>query len=149
MARVKVDLPDKFIFSTTVDVFMQHINYGRHLDNAALLSLVGEARVRFFQRLGFADELQVDGVGMILCDLAMQYRAEIFHGDRLTVDLALADDNRRGFDLCWRVSSKRLGKEAARGKHGVMFMDYQTHKVVDVPPLFNERLQDFLSEVSL
>ena len=53
MARVTLELPERFGFSTEVQVYLSLVNYGGHLDNALLLTLVSEARVRFFQSLGY------------------------------------------------------------------------------------------------
>ena len=55
MARIKIDLPDHFVFSTEIPIYIGHINYGHHLDNALLLSLISEARVRFFKSLGYTE----------------------------------------------------------------------------------------------
>ena len=49
MARIQIELPERFIFSTEISIYINHINYGHHLDNAALLMLVSEGRVRFFK----------------------------------------------------------------------------------------------------
>ena len=54
MARVIIDLPDSFMFSTEVPIYIGHINHGHHLDNAALLMLVsaftGHAHARALYR---------------------------------------------------------------------------------------------------
>ena len=60
MPRIKIELPDAFPFSTDIPIYIGHINYGHHLDNAQLMSLVSEARVRFFKFLGYT-ELDVEG----------------------------------------------------------------------------------------
>ena len=135
MARIKIELPDRFAFSTEVPIHIGLINYGHHLDNAALLSLVSEARVRFFKSLGYS-ELDVDGVGIVVADVAAQYRSEAFHGETLMVEMAADDFNKYGCDLVWRLSDKASGREVARGKHGIMFFDYAARKAVGVPPAF-------------
>ena len=71
VARIRIELPDRFSFSTTITVYISHINYGNHLDNSALLSLVSEARVRFFKALGYS-ELDVEGLGIIVADAAIK-----------------------------------------------------------------------------
>ena len=48
MARLQFELPTQFIFSTDIPIYISHVNQGGHLDNAQLLTLVSEARVRFF-----------------------------------------------------------------------------------------------------
>src|SRR5512133_2024778 len=73
MARIQIRLPSQFAFSTDIALYQSHINYGGHLDNALLLTLVSEARVRFFKSLGYT-ELNVEGVGILVADAALQYR---------------------------------------------------------------------------
>ena len=140
MARIKIELPDRFAFSTEVPIHIGLINYGHHLDNAALLSLVSEARVRFFKSLGYS-ELDVEGVGIVVADVAAQYRSEAFHGETLVVEMAADDFNKFGCDLVWRVSDQASGREVARGKHGIIFFDYTARKPVGVPPAFAARVR--------
>lgn len=138
MARVHIDLPEQFPFRTELALYIQHINYGNHLDNAVLLSLVSEARVRFLGSLGYT-ELNVEGLGIIVTDAAVQYKSEAFHGEVLAFDLAPMEFNKYGFDLVWRASEKTSGREVARGKTGIVFLDYATRKVARAPAGFLAR----------
>ena len=135
MARIKIELPDRFAFSTEVPIHIGLINYGHHLDNAALLSLVSEARVRFFKSLGYT-ELDVDGVGIVVADAAVQYKSEAFHGEVLVFEMAPDDFNKYGCDLVWRATDKASGREVARGKTGIIFFDYGARRPVPVPAGF-------------
>lgn len=137
MPRIKIELPEKFSFSTEITVYIGHINYGHHLDNALLLSLVSEARVRYFKSLGYT-EMDVEGVGIIVADAAVQYLAEAFHGDVLIFELAASDFNKYGCDLTYRIREKQSGREIARGKTGILFFDYAIKKPVAVPAGFIE-----------
>lgn len=141
MPRVTIDLPEKFTFSTDIAIYINHINYGAHLDNSALLSLVSEARVRFFKALGYS-ELDVEGAGIVVADAAVQYRSEAFHGEVLRFDMAAQDFNKYGCDLAYQVCEKESGREVARGKTGIVFFDYQSKKPVLVPPAFIRRSQE-------
>lgn len=140
MPRVVIDLPDRFDFTTEIAIYINHINYGNHLDNSALISLVSEARVRFFQALGYT-ELDVEGVGIIVADAAVQYRAEAFHGDVLVFAMAATDFNKYGCDLVYRVTEKGDGREIARGKTGILFFDYDLKKPVAAPANFVHRVR--------
>ncbi|MDR1994345.1 thioesterase family protein [Azonexus sp.] len=135
MPRIKIDLPARFAFATDVPIYINHINYGNHLDNAALLALVSEARVRFFKALGYS-ELDVEGVGIIVADAAVQYRAEAFHGEIMVVEMAADDFNKYGCDLVWRLTDKASSREVARGKHGIVFFDYAARQPTGVPAAF-------------
>ena len=138
MARVKIDLPDNFAFSTEIPVYIGHINYGNHLDNAAMLSLVSEARMRFFASMGYS-ESNVDGVGIIVADAAIQYKAEVFYGDLLRFEMTASDFSRLGCDLLYRVTRVSDSTEVARGKTGIVFFDYQERAKANVPQAFAAR----------
>ena len=135
-----IELPENFTFSTNIAIYISHINYGAHLDNAALLSLVSEARVRFFKSLGYT-ELNIEGVGIVVADAAIQYRSEAFHGETLRFDMAASDFNKYGCDLVYRISDTASGREVARGKAGIMFFDYTSKEKTLVPPSFIQRCQ--------
>ncbi len=138
MARVQIDLPEAFPFSTDITLYLSHINYGGHLDNALLLTVVSEARVRFFKSMGYT-ELDVEGVGIIVADAALQYRSEAFHGEVMAVAMTARDFHPKGCDLVWRMAEHSSGREVARGKTGIVFFDYSQRKVVAVPPAFGAR----------
>lgn len=138
MARVQIELPEHFAFSTEIQLYLSHINYGGHLDNALLLTLVSEARARFFKSMGYT-ELDVEGVGIVVSDAAVQYKAEAFHGETMVVRMVADDFGSKGCDLIWCMNEKTSGHEVARGKTGIVFFDYSTRKVAPVPENF--RLQ--------
>ena len=140
MARVIIELPEHFLFTTDIPIYIGHINYGHHLDNAALIGLLSEARVRFFKSLGYT-ELDVEGVGIVVADAAMQYKSEAFHGETLVFQIAPADFNKYGCDLMWRASDKTSGREVARGKTGILFFDYTARRPAPVPEGFRQRTQ--------
>ena len=135
MARIELNLPDNFSFSTDVRVRISDINYGNHLGNDALLSLVHEARLQFLQSRGFS-ELDIDGCGLILTDAVIVYKSQGFHGDLLTILAAVGDFNKYGCDFFYKVIRKNGGKEVARAKTGVVFFDYNSQKMAPVPSAF-------------
>jgi acyl-CoA thioester hydrolase len=139
MARIEIQLPENFAFATELPLYIGHINYGGHLDNALLLALVSEARVRFFKSLGYG-ELDVEGAGIVVADAAVQYRSEAFHGETMVVGMAARDFNKYGCDLVWRMRDQASGREVARGKTGIVFFDYAVRRVTTVPEKFRQRL---------
>lgn len=138
MARIQIQLPDSFPFATEITLLIGHINYGNHLDNAQLLGVVSEARLRFFKSMGYS-ELDIDGRGIVVADAALQYRSEAFHGEVMQVDMGAADFNDYGCDLVWRMREQASGREVARGKTGIVFFDYGERKKAAVPEGFRRR----------
>ena len=139
MPRVKLSLPDHFTFSTEIQVRVNDINYGGHLGNDAVLALAQEARVRFLSHYGFTEH-DVGGVGIIMTDAVVVYKAEAFYGDVLTIEVAVDGIELVGCDFLYRIARKGSAKEVARVKTGIAFFDYSTRKVVEVPGRFREAL---------
>ncbi len=136
MARVEIDLPEAFLFETTLPVRIGDVNYGGHLGNDSVLSLAHEARMRFLAAHGFPSELDVAGVGLVMCDAAVVYRAEGRWGMELRVQVAAADVRTRGFDLVFRMTDAATGREIARAKTGMLWFDYAARKLVRMPEAF-------------
>ena len=140
MARIQIELPEQFPFTTEITLYLSHMNYGGHLDNALLLTVVSEARARFFKSLGYR-ELDIEGVGIVISDAALQYRSEAFHGEVMLVRMGAADFSSKGCDLLWCMNERSSHREVARGKTGIVFFDYATRKVTQVPENFRARLE--------
>ncbi len=139
MARIAVNLPKHFPFSTEIPVNTGQINQAGHLDNAQLLAIVSEVRMRYVKSLGYPNELDIEGVGVIIADAAVQYKSEAFLDEVMVVRMTAGDFSPKGCDLLWIMSEKISGREVARGKTGVIFFDYANRKVAAVPASFRQR----------
>lgn len=135
MARIKLELPEHFPFSTELRVRITDVNYGGHLGNDALLGLLHEARVQFLAHYGLS-ELDIGGAGIIMTDSVIVYKSEAFPNERLTIAIAATDFNKYGCDFVYRVTERTSGREVARAKTGIVFFDYQKRAVQKIPPLF-------------
>ena len=135
MARIKLDLPEHFPFSTELRVRITDVNYGGHMGNDSLLGLLHEARVRFLEHCGFS-ELNICGLGLIMADSVIVYKSEAFPAETLVIAIAVADFNRYGCDFVYRVTEKRSGREVARAKTGIVFFDYQQRAIQNAPQSF-------------
>lgn len=135
MARVKIELPEKFSFQTEIPVRISDINYGGHLGNDAILSIIQEARLRFLKSHGLS-EIEKDRTGIIMADAAIQYKSEGFYGDVLIVEIALADTTNTGCDLIYRITNKESKKIVAIAKTGIVFFDHDKKKIIQVPSKF-------------
>ena len=143
MARVELKLPSQFVFSTELRVRVTDLNYGNHVGNDAVLALMHEARLQFYQGLGFKDEISFDGrIGQVISDAVIVYKAEAFYGDVLTCKIAVEDFNNYGFDVFYLIENKNSEKEIARGKTGIVCFDYEKRKIAPAPAILLERLRN-------
>lgn len=137
MGRITVAVPDQFGFAMEMDVPIAFINRGNHLGNDSLVSCLNEARLAYMQAR-FGDPYTVDGAAMINADLAVEYRAEAYHGDRLRIEVAANDFHRYGCDFVYRVSCVGDGRLVALAKTGMLLFDFDKKKLQEAPPAFFE-----------
>lgn len=145
MSRIELTAPAHVHFRTRLQIYVGHINESGHLDNAQLLTLVSEARQRFFQHLGFT-QTSVGDLGIILADTAVQYRSEAFQGETLEFAVTAHDFNRYGCDLFYTIHALdehgHPAREVARVKNGIVFFDYRhTRKIASLPEIFRQALE--------
>jgi YbgC/YbaW family acyl-CoA thioester hydrolase len=141
MARIQIDLPESFLYTTELTVRASDLNYGAHVGHDAILTLLQEARILFYRSLGFSSELSFEGsVGQIIADAALQYKSESFLGDVLAISIAVADVTKVSFDMLYRIDNKNTGKEVARGKTGIVCFDYEKRKVAAVPEVLRVKI---------
>jgi acyl-CoA thioester hydrolase len=135
MARIKVELPAQFAFSTTIPVRITDLNYGNHVGNDTILSMIHEARVQFLKKLGYG-ELDLAGVGLIMSDVAIEFKSELFYGDEVFVSVAAGDLTKISFDLYYKLekrSSEETTQVVAVAKTGMVCYDYSKKKVAAIP----------------
>ena len=139
MGRIKIDLPHLFIFNTIISIRISDLNYGGHLGNDSILSLVHEARVQFLQQYN-CKEMDVYGAGLIMSDAAIEFKQEAFYNDVLKIYVTIGDFSRLGFDLFYKLAKLKGDGESviAVAKTGMVCFDYDKKKVVSVPEEFKQ-----------
>ncbi|RYD93568.1 MAG: thioesterase [Sphingobacteriales bacterium] len=132
MARIRLELPESFSFSTHIPVRVTDLNYGNHLGNDALLGLIHEARMQYLAAAG-ASELSFFGAALIMSDAAIEYKGEGFFGDVLRFEVIATEWSRVGFELYYRVTKDEGKTPVAYAKTGMITFDYSARKIVPVP----------------
>ncbi|HSD63650.1 MAG TPA: thioesterase family protein [Ignavibacteriaceae bacterium] len=133
-------MPEKFEFSTDISVRITDINYGNHLGNDSLLSLIHEARVRYLNNIGFS-EVNIGGYGIIMVDSVIIYKSEVIYGDELIFSIAVINVSNTGCDFYYHVKKKNSSKDTAIAKTGIVFFDYNKKKITTVPKIFIEKVE--------
>lgn len=142
MARIKIELPANFVFSTTIPVRITDVNYGGHVGNDSILSMLHEARMQFLSSRGYS-ELSLEGVSLIMADVAIEFKAELFYGEEVIASVAATEFSKLGFELYYKLEKEVKGarKLVATAKTGMICFNYDTRKVAAVPALAAEKLQ--------
>lgn len=141
MARVKIDITTGSLFTTQIPVRITDINYGNHVGNDALVSMVHEARMRWLTSGGYS-ELDLKGASLIMGDLAVVYKCESFYGDMLDFSISVEGITAVSFEIYYSITTVRNGVTVtiAQAKTGMVCYDYTLKKVVAIPAVFKTYL---------
>lgn len=142
MPRLKLKPLESYGFFTDITVRITDLNYGGHLGNDSLLSMVHEARVAFLRFYGFTEK-DFGGVSLIIGDSAIVYQGEAFAGDVLRFEIAAGEPTGRGFRLFFRVIRRTGNSPIALVENGMVCYDYSSRTTKSLPSetmkIFNPR----------
>ncbi len=143
MGRVKLKFPaGDPLFTTTIPIRIGDINYGNHVGNDAVLSIIHEARMLMLRSKGYT-EMNAGGNSLIMADVMIAYKGEGFYGDIFTIKVYAEEITERTFDLLYHISTVGNGAstDIAQAKTGMVCFDYENRKVA----LMKDELKQFLS----
>jgi acyl-CoA thioester hydrolase len=134
MPRTKLILPEHFPFTTEIPVRITDLNYANHVGNDSILSIIHEIRVQFLRHHGY-QESNLAGVGLIMSEVSIEFRSELFYGDILWASVAAAEFSRVGFELYYKLEKKSGERmlSVAFARTGMICYDYSQKKIVSVP----------------
>ncbi|MEI2738265.1 MAG: thioesterase family protein [Chitinophagaceae bacterium] len=141
MARIKIDLPETFHFSCKIPVRITDINYGGHVGNDTVLSILHEARMQFFKNFGYT-EMNFGGTGLIMSDVAIEFKSELFYGDIVIASVTAGEISKVGFDIIYKIEKHADDKIkiAALARTGMICYDYKKKRIVAVPEEAKQKL---------
>ncbi|KTD61865.1 acyl-CoA thioesterase [Legionella spiritensis] len=133
--NIKVPFIENSIFSTVIEVRIGDINYGNHLGHDSVVSFLHEARVRFLKKLGYS-ELDIEGYGILVTNLIINYLNEAFYFDKILIKIGLGEVKRTSINLIYNAMIRETDKEVANAITTITFYDFTEQKVTRVPKGF-------------
>lgn len=138
MPRAKLELPTSYHFTTEIPVRISDINYGGHVGNDSVLSILHEARLRLLIGHGWT-EMNIEGVSVIMSDSVIIYKSEAFYGESLRIQIAVKDFSKHGCDIYYLVRERESGREVVRAKTGIVFYNYEKRALAHIPEKFQQQ----------
>ena len=132
MARLQLKPLPYYPFSTEIKVRITDLNYGGHLGNDSLLSLVHEARIAFLADHGLTEK-DCFGVSLIIGDTAIIYQGEAFAGDSLKFEVCGGEPSSCGFRIFFRITRVPDASPIALIENGMVCFDYSKRRIVPLP----------------
>ena len=143
MERVKINLPETLLHKLRLRVRITDINYGNHTGNDRIVAMIHDVRAEWLRTNGYT-ELDINGTGLIMADLAMQFTGESFFGDELEVQLYVDKNSisKVAFNLYYLVTKVTSDGtfEIAKAKTGLVSFNYQIRKPAPFPPALTQML---------
>lgn len=127
-------------FRVAFPVRIGDINYGGHMGNDRFLLLFQEARLSFLTSLGASEREIGEGIGLIMSEAHVAFKAEVFYGDELEVSVRARDVKDNRFSLDYQVDRQGDGKTVATGYTLLAAFDYARRRVSRLPEPFRSRL---------
>jgi acyl-CoA thioester hydrolase len=134
MPRTKLVLPEHFSFTIEIPIRITDLNYGGHVGNDSILSILHESREQFLRSHDYK-EMDLAGVGLIMSDVTIEFKNELFYGDILRASVTANEFYRVGFDLYYKLEKKTAEKwtTVSTARTGMVCYDYKLKKLVAVP----------------
>src|SRR4051794_40966833 len=102
MSRIKIQLPEHFSFSTEIPIRITDLNYGGHVGNDTVFSLIHESRMQFLKHHGLS-ELGFEGVSLIMADAGVEFKSELFYGDIVRAFVTATDFTKIAFNIYYKL----------------------------------------------
>ncbi len=141
MSRLQLKPRKMYQYLTNLEVRVAEVNYGGHVGNDQMIALLHQARLNYLKSFGWS-EIDCAGVSLIMSDLAIQYKSQAYLGDSLNIEMAIAEPDKPGFRLFYRVLRAEDDVLIALAETGMVCFDYQTQKIQKLPEAILSVCQD-------
>jgi acyl-CoA thioesterase FadM len=134
MNRIKIEMPATFPFSARIPVRITDLNYGGHVGNDNILSIIHEARVQFLAHYGYS-EMNLAGAGLIMTNAAIEFKGELFYGDTIMAYVAAGDFSRIGFSFYYKLEkwTEHASSIVVLASTSMVCYDYNAKKIMSIP----------------
>ena len=142
MSHAKIEMPSSYKFTCEIPVRITDVNYGGHVGNDAILSIIHEARMQFLEQMGYS-EMNLGGVGLMMTRVGIEYKRELFHKETVIASVAVGEISSKGFDLYYLLEKITDGKKQTfvNAFSSMICYSYENKKVTNLPEEAKLKLQ--------
>ena len=126
-------------FCVEIPIRVSDLNYGNHLGYDRLVSILHQSRLKYLQFLGLKED-NIDGTGMIMKHLEVDYQGEAFFDDLLNVNIEFVPE-RTAVKAKYVITKNDSSQKVATAEETILFMNYETKKVKRLPKVFLEVIE--------
>jgi acyl-CoA thioester hydrolase len=113
-----------------------------HVNNAVYFRYFESARLAYFERVGFLDEMKRSGVGPILATTKCRFRKPLTYPDRIRIGASAKDLQDDRFTMLYCIESEALSTIAADGEGLIVAYDYNEKQKTAIPDSVRRAILD-------
>jgi acyl-CoA thioester hydrolase len=114
-----------------------------HVNNAAIITYLEQARVSYIRHLNLWDGKSFLEIGIILARVELDYKAPILITDQVEVGVKVSRMGNKSLDMDYLIREIESGKTFAEGRTVQVAFDYQKMKTIPIKPSWRETIQSF------
>jgi len=140
LGRIRLEPLKNYRFSHDQRILFSNINQALHVGSSQMANIIHDGRYIMLKSLG-ADELNLgDGkTGALLSDLVINFKAEIFLDETVTVETDIGEIEEKGFRIFYRILKN--GKTAVLAETGHICFNFFEKVICAVPEVLIEKLK--------
>ena len=116
-----------------------------HVNNIVYFRYFESARMEYFARLAYDQEMKNSGAGPILAETQCRFRAALEFPDFIATGARVSDIQSDRFQMQYAVASYRLGRIAAEGTGLIVSFDYRANKKTALPDEIVRKIREMES----
>lgn len=111
-----------------------------HVNNASYFTYMEEARCQFVEQIG------LQNVPLILASAKVDFRAQTFYGELLTIETWVTRIGNSSVDLANRILREDTEDVVFEGVAVIVHFDYQAQRPAPIPDEIRQQLQGYMEE---
>ena len=132
MERIKIKLPEHFIYREYFTIEQEDINMAQHMGNERILVHANSVRHRFFKYINFPEYDAQNQCGSIIANHSIVYKSEGFFNDKIECEAGFTNCTDTSFDLVMHFIKNGF-QTLAIVRTGIVYYDYQKREVMNMP----------------
>lgn len=112
------------------------------VNNSVYFRYFENARIEYFERIGFSEHKERTGIGAILASTQARFKMPLTYPDEVLVGTRISNIETDRFTMEYRVVSRRAERVAAEGSCIVVTYDYLNKTKAPLPSEIKTRIEE-------
>jgi acyl-CoA thioesterase FadM len=142
MQKIKIEIPDKILFTYQFLITKEDINIANHMGNERVLNMANDIREKMFMHLDCMSILHdtENTQGIVIANHTINYKNEGFLNDEITCQTGITNITECSFDLIFNFI-KQDGRTLAVLRSGCVYYNFNLRKIRPLPEDFLDKIK--------